>query len=366
MRADSPFCRTLKETLRSVAIHPFQWSGKNSHSARLRAADRLAGFLNDQLAAHPHAQHHVVAHSHGGNVVLYALRDSDLRAAVASVVFLGTPFISVSRRNIDSTVAALKYAVPAGLSIPWTIAGSLFVADTVRLAAHPNFGAGAAVLAVLLFGALFTALAFLGRWWLRYVGHTLLQRLKHRQQALVDKLSLPPLDAAPLYAVRARRDEAAAYLRGLDRVASIPFRLWHPTGIAWFIASATILVVAFFAYVAFRPEGGVAKDLWESLSGLAFFIAAAPLAAALIFVLTALVFQGLMIVWTGVFRGHALGFGDRIFENWLVHVASEDRPPGGRVKDEEIALAGNGLRHSLLYQDPNVAQAVAGWLRNPV
>lgn len=51
---------------------PFLWSGSNSHRARLVAGENLAEYLRDSIKQYPDSLHFIVAHSHGGNVALYA------------------------------------------------------------------------------------------------------------------------------------------------------------------------------------------------------------------------------------------------------------------------------------------------------
>jgi len=61
---------------------PFRWSGQNSHTARAAAASELGELLKKLTQQYPNANIYLIAHSHGGNVALYAIRD-DPKAAVA-------------------------------------------------------------------------------------------------------------------------------------------------------------------------------------------------------------------------------------------------------------------------------------------
>lgn len=363
--ADSPLSQTLRSELGSVEICPFRWSGKNSHTARLNAAYKLSKFLSDVLAANPGSKVHLIAHSHGGNVVLYALRDRNLRDTISSVAFLGTPFISVSRRDIKSTVTPLKYAVPLGFSFPLTVAGLLFFSYVIRsdLAASGS-GLGLIVMGFLLIALPIFAFIYGGYKWLDYVGNKLPIFLERRQTSLINLLSLPVITKVPMYVIRARGDEAAGYLRLVDQAAGIPFRLWHPIGIAWFNALLSLLLVGLYVFAAFQPEVRQQDDIWEKISGLSFFLGVVPVALTIIFILTVLVFQIFMILWTSLIRGHALGFGDRLLQNWLVHVDSNHLPIGSKVaNDEESTVFGKGLKHSLLYQDSEIAESIAQWVK---
>lgn len=99
-KPDSVFCSTLSQRL-TYSANVFRWSGWNSHRARLRAARKLKHNLAVAISAFPDAQHFVVAHSHGGNIVLYAMKDGELSKTLAGIICLGTPFITCEARSID-------------------------------------------------------------------------------------------------------------------------------------------------------------------------------------------------------------------------------------------------------------------------
>ena len=51
---------------------------------------------------HPHARHFVIAHSHGGNVSICAISDSErLNDSIRGIAFFATPFISMSEAPND-------------------------------------------------------------------------------------------------------------------------------------------------------------------------------------------------------------------------------------------------------------------------
>lgn len=79
---------------RSAWMPTFSWSGDNSEVARRHGARALAEQL-ERLEKHPGVErYHLVAHSHGGNVVRRALRLlAKPPAKLGEVVCLGTPFL---------------------------------------------------------------------------------------------------------------------------------------------------------------------------------------------------------------------------------------------------------------------------------
>jgi len=74
---------------------PFAWSGANTESARKAAGRALAADIA-ALEADPRiSRYHLVAHSHGGNVVVNAMREfADPPAKLGAVVYMGTPYLS--------------------------------------------------------------------------------------------------------------------------------------------------------------------------------------------------------------------------------------------------------------------------------
>lgn len=90
-----------------------RWSAKNRADVRTKAASDLRLHLDARLAEHPAARHFIVAHSHGGTIVLSALRNYPQRSRIAGVACLSTPFINVRMR---SSPAARLLHLSAGLA----------------------------------------------------------------------------------------------------------------------------------------------------------------------------------------------------------------------------------------------------------
>lgn len=94
-------CAALGENTRFEELN---WSGSNSTRARLSAARRLRERILQLRAENPHAQLFAICHSHGGNVACYALCDPAAASEIAGVVYLSTPFVSVTRRRIPQRI----------------------------------------------------------------------------------------------------------------------------------------------------------------------------------------------------------------------------------------------------------------------
>src|SRR5688572_21240503 len=77
----------------AVDVASFNWSGRNRFKDRKRGANELAEYLQALADRYPGARLFVVAHSHGGNVALHAIRLVDADARVDGLVCIATPFL---------------------------------------------------------------------------------------------------------------------------------------------------------------------------------------------------------------------------------------------------------------------------------
>ncbi len=98
-RPDSSFATALLDALGPTArLRVFEWSGGNSHAARLNAGRELSDFIKECVVSKA-GRFVLIAHSHGGNVALYALQDKLARDRVSAVVCMGTPFLNCALRD---------------------------------------------------------------------------------------------------------------------------------------------------------------------------------------------------------------------------------------------------------------------------
>lgn len=114
--------RLAEKGFPDVAVQPFHWSGLNSDQARLRAAAVLAGIIAaTKRNGRPVA---VLAHSHGGNVLMEALVQRRTRRPLAAALTLGTPFFIRRLKPLPTLIAAFKVLLglavaPAMLMYAW-------------------------------------------------------------------------------------------------------------------------------------------------------------------------------------------------------------------------------------------------------
>jgi hypothetical protein len=224
-----------------VVFVPFRWSGMNWPAARYRAAHRLREHFGRIATHYPHSRHYVVAHSHGGNVVLYALRDAEGEGEAATLpsgaVCLSTPFITAQPRPVTLFRFVATYAVilVTLFAVVANIMGRLLASWIVHLDPGDTILYAAATNEVWLEFALCAVLAW-------YATGGLIQLARGRRaRIVVDRIR------TPVRIYRSIGDEATAVL------ATSSFFSWLGT-LAWSVASAlTIAVAALFAAMTVGP-----------------------------------------------------------------------------------------------------------------
>jgi pimeloyl-ACP methyl ester carboxylesterase len=115
----SSLCRGLRDAFppSSVVFKPFHWSGRNSFSARKKATNGLVTHMKQLIQTWPNARHYIIAHSHGGNIALHALRDNEVNRKVTGIVCLATPFLHARPRDLGPYGAQLLFTTDLLLSI---------------------------------------------------------------------------------------------------------------------------------------------------------------------------------------------------------------------------------------------------------
>ena len=123
-----------------VAVQYLNWSGRNTVSARISAAEKLAHLLEADSQHRPTTRRFIVAHSHGGTVALLATREAALRRTVAGVICLSTPFLLVRPRRFSElgwSIANLGLVLSLAFV---TIGAALITRSIVPLFLGPAIG----------------------------------------------------------------------------------------------------------------------------------------------------------------------------------------------------------------------------------
>ena len=389
--------RLTEELGGDVLFLPFRWSGMNWPTARYRAASRLSDHFRDTAERYPGRSHYVVAHSHGGNVALYALRAADQVSAEGlpdGVVCLSTPFIAAQPRPVSlfRFVATYSVMLVTVFAIVAALMGRLLVPSMARLATSNS------VLNALMWNEVWVEFVLCAV--LSWHATNALERLARVRRKLIAVHGVP----VPMRIYRSIGDEATAVLVTSALFTSIG-------ALAWRAASAlTVGVTGVFAglVLAFLAAPVGVLLLLERLFGgsrLRRRLAAAARSrrpwAILVTIGTMLAFA----VWGFLLAGTPFGAADRSYATVVaglvlavvacstlsglgygitapfLEISAETTPLGSWQVHLFAARAWNGdepefqradgtaatrgaLSHSAAYGDAGVIRDIATWIRD--
>lgn len=339
---DAPWATALRDRFGgALLMQRFLWSGANSHKARRDAAWRLAKLVEETAAGYPKARHYVVAHSHGGNVALYGLRNlaySKRGRFVSGVVCIGVPFLRCQAREIDGSIRLLSWVVPGLVflcSIPILL---MYLSNSPS----PDYQGGWATLRFLLGRFLLLGLV------LQVIPLTLRALIQRApewagpwQTRLARELHAPAPDGVPLLVIHSRHDEAYDLLHTSGSLGELPFGLWQ----RWVVAMAFVLITVGISYAA--------TGAFLAFGALLFS-----------FVLTAaLIVLVHVVAWVFHVTTRLPGFWwEGILEPLLVQVGVCRVPSGALATEIQVTPPGVGLKHSLLHDDPAILSQAVEWM----
>ncbi|WP_340646227.1 hypothetical protein [Phenylobacterium sp.] len=355
---DAALAHSLRLGLPDCQVRTFRWSGANHHGARLQAGAELAMMLQSLCATWPAARLHLISHSHGGNVVLYAARRLDPQAQVATIAFLGTPFLNVRRRNITANSA--QFALLA--SIVGAYLGFLLFAVAavlVSILLPGNWGLGFVVVAALYGVPLGISTQAKMRTWIARWLDERLPRLQARHADLANQTG----PGCPVYIATVPADEAGLLLHTLDRLSAMfwwPQRLVRLAGPGVVAAQGAALLV--FASVSAVAGEGSPTYAASGAAWVYSFVAVATVGAWVMWLtpLAALIGAAL--------RGSRFAFGgESPLFTMALRVSPDvrplwDLPPGSRVLSLPPREGQKGLRHCGFYEDQVVVADMIAWM----
>jgi pimeloyl-ACP methyl ester carboxylesterase len=373
----------------------FDWTGNNQHSDRLDAAELLAKFLQGLLIEAPNVRFVLIAHSHGGNVVRYALASEELRERCCAFVALGTPFLEVSKRSIKDL------AIVAGVQLfIWlTALGAIFPSSTVAVGIRdglenlvtgilkkwlsPGNAEMTAVFLIVLFSlgcllAPFFIFEAVLNWMDAYVGRRQTRSLTSLLPKSWQKFQTQTHDVPILQVlhVTTEEDEAYNYLTTLSWIAELPFRIWPAIfGGAIFVLPAVFAVCVVYSlfdnWLIFTPTGR-----WFSEA----FVNPAIDALGLLLIFGVPTLFAISAVVPRFVRGTRFGFGGEGFwDNLLCRITINTLPTEARnaklvfLKLDPVERSKLPpsfflrvlalMRHCRIHSEPASRAIIVEWLR---
>lgn len=366
---DSAFAQVASSTLPAAEVRPFRWTGKNNHQARVNAGRELALFISELCIRYPFADLHLIGHSHGGNVILYALNQHPNANRITTTSFLGTPFLVPLSHDIKSRFAFVEIVLPFALGIIGCFASILLFAGLFEI--WPSI----VVESMLFFVAWFLSIPVV--FWFGHALGVKISQIAHRKveqhQRLWASTIAAPAPPCRAFIAASARDEAAAWLRLSDKIAFFPSFIL--SSVRKFISG--VVFAGFLMFALLFPVGIVLAFLEPgSHELLAFeagytFAVAFSLVGAVIAALLMLVVAMVQTLAASLFRGAPVFFGGedpllilamRIMPQ---RVPSAALPQGSHVEYFDFPLRLFQLRHSAFYDDQHVLAALANWLAIP-
>ncbi len=336
-----------------VATEAFTWSGGNSHADRLSAAQSLRRLILELKRKYEGYEITLIAHSHGGNVALYAMRDSWFEQAITSVVFLGTPFISCRRRTIPEYLEVLEvWLAFVAMCFVWLLLRVVGVPGWLILAAN-------------------TAVFF--------YSYSIFERARHRvhgwiyskQDEIVKHYQTQAVSRVPFLNVLFEEDEAYHYLAYLSFFSRVPANVhWPLSNLIGCVIGATLLSIPAIVVLPILLALGLPSQLTGEEILVVLFVIVIVSGAA---ILLAAVLHSSMVLIPAMMRSHRLGFGREGFLlNWLVDVSVSRSPKNPRRLQVALPISPEDRRrlgvfkghlvHSFYYDSPEAMTKIAEWI----
>jgi hypothetical protein len=370
--ADSAFAERLRSCLPGALLWPFLWNGRNSQGARSLAAKEFVQRIKIAQLIFPEVPQFAVGHSHGGNILLYAVnRSKEAAAALQGIVCVATPFLRYEPRDHWSVIQVLPWLVSPVVAVLAALV-CLFLALMASVGFRESSPSDLAARNAITFFVM-TA-AFLGFCW-RQFAHW--RRQAGRVDGMAHNRVLRILEAYALtdsvavLCIRAAGDEVQSWLGLLNRITDIPFRVWFPKAYITLATGATILfglaAVAMDLFDwgpnGFLAELAVARPGNENNLAFLFGSVAGPVvvpAAALSIVCGLSLLAMSMANWV---KGSPIGYGRlSLLDHLLLRIRTTETPPSFSNVKDEVYNCTPPLRHCSILENPDVTRDIAAWI----
>ncbi|OQK16001.1 hypothetical protein AU255_12835 [Methyloprofundus sedimenti] len=322
------------ERIEGVKIVRFNWSSWNRFTTRRKAAQELAEVIKE----HRNADQFIIAHSHGGNIALASLKEDE--SLVKGVICLNTPFFTVLSRD---NKFFLNYLFGIILLMPTFILFGLWISCNWHW--------------LTLFAGGILNLPFIPL----FIWFTDTWVPKHTA-FLRKQLELPVLKNTPVLCLTTPDDEAFGWLGLLESISNIPRLLTAQWIIIVYISITSLLLIAgILPIIAVpwepwltsceKPDNIFATYMLFFLS-LNYYIYFSYLVCGIATMPFSLLLQGIsqgtwMLPFAGVLHRIVIS---------LVPVGSNS------IEFFEKDVAGTGIKHSLLYKDPETIKFIIDWI----
>jgi len=213
-----------------IIFDVFEWSGRNTHRARIKAGHELAAHIEAVRKILPAScRRFIIAHSHGGNVALLAHKHLPEELHALGIATPGTPFVyarledGVKGKSLEQLLEeAPRHKDHINWVFAWAagIFSAIFADGVLEGTAFDEFywAIGSGVLSGLLASYLFEVIyPLLARAWHMVGG-------RRAAAILADKVRFPDIPNTHVLSFIYPRDEARLLLDTLEATTSLPSR----------------------------------------------------------------------------------------------------------------------------------------------
>ena len=379
----SSLCRILDVELgREVLFKTFGWDAKNDDESRRAAAEALVNHQERLLSEHPDAVHAVIAHSHGGNIVLRAAADPRIATSLDRLVCMSAPFFLPSPRDVVTTIVRMVRGFLWFFGFTALIYSLIYSATFSRLVRRFGMSHSADERLLWFIAAVISIAGAIAL----TLSHSKIRAwISERQRERINEITLPKLSSTPVLCIWAKGDEVLFGFRTLDGLAGLTLLLLRPKSVA------TVLVLALlwlapawndpiqrifytfgtdFARLVVLPFWPFAV-IWEYLAGLLGINVSMALPLA-VFAIAAIT---ITLLSFGSFLAAAVlhmflklaPFGMnswRLIDTFFLRIAPAPTPPDtSSVEPQQLTLPFRLLMHSSIYGNEIALRQIATFIR---
>ena len=304
-----------------------------TNEARISGAEKLK---KDILSTPKKAgeKHFLIAHSHGGNVAMYALQDPEVQAQVDGVICLATPFLFPRRRPLNIATLILSLII--------MIIGTVQIITTMNLSTNGWFAwciASVMLITAIAIPSLLVWIVARKRYQQKFKNDTSLD--EH-----VERISYGDT-GTPILLIRSSGDEASGLLRGtqfLNWVGGMVIRIGGKQ--IYVLICFISLLLLWMAYMGIQ---------WIPDGTISFLSAALMISASIMVFMLATLTVSRVAVGLDAWR-------------WVGELETmiEDGPPG--IKSELVVITPRkpvrALSHISIFYETETTEAIANWCRS--
>jgi hypothetical protein len=389
---DGEIARALKTQFEGavITVAP-KWSGWNLHRARIAAAEQFRQQIREIAKCYPGVPLFIVAHSHGGTVAAYALRDPECERLVNGLALLATPFFRCVARPLSS----LRLPTLVGIGtltalVAFTLVYALLAAIGWR---KPDYWDPLWSWDTFWTAVIGTAVASIYRRVVASVARKLVRAISRRGHRFRNDVRVILPKCIPVLAVYSRRDEASGYLRFWRVFERRVYRMlnWRiiPRFVSLYAASLVykLIKISFLfwkgvdvifsqallgraATMDFPEFEALVSDPSGAINQLAKWVGIVLALCTIVIVYATVLLAMQFAIWCASAWLYAsplsVGVSSFLASFWMdVDVASTP-PSATNVQTHEAVLKGGltQLRHVGIHNNAEVATYVAKWVES--